>query len=58
MLALLAVDQGIGEAGHVTGCLPDFGMHEYGGIDTLDIIAPMGHGLPPGTLDVVLEFHA
>ena len=57
-LAGLAVDQGIGEAGHMPARLPDPRMHEDGGIEALDVVAGMDHGPPPAILDVLLEFHA
>ncbi len=57
-LAGAAVDQGIGESGHVARGLPHFGCHEYGGVEALDVVARLNHGPPPALLDVVLELHA
>ena len=55
MFAFLAVDHRIGESGDMAGGLPDFGMHEDGGIEALDIVAAMSHCLPPESFDII--FH-
>ena len=40
VLAVPAVDERIGEAGDVAGGLPDSRVHEDGGVETLDVVAP------------------
>ncbi len=57
VLAVPAVDQGIGEAGHVARGLPDLGMHEDGGVEPLDVVPGVDHGPPPAVLHVLLELH-
>ena len=58
VLALAAVHQRIGEAGHVAGGLPDARVHEDGGIEPLDVVPGVHHGPPPAVLDVLLELDA
>ena len=56
--AFLAVDHRIGEIGDMAGGFPDFGVHEDGGIDAFDIVALLGHGLPPEVFEIAFEFDA
>src|SRR6266513_2322823 len=58
VLAVLAVHQGIGEAGHVARRLPDLGMHQDRGVEPLDVLALVHHGAPPALLDGFLELDA
>ena len=53
-----AIDHRIGKSGGVAAGLPDFGVHDDGGLQADDIIAPLGHDAPPVILDVALEFRA
>ena len=54
-LALLAVEQGIGEAGYMTARFPNPGMHEDIGVDFKAVMTLLNEALAPGLLDVVLE---
>ncbi len=47
-----AVDQGIGEAAQVTGCLPDGGRRQDGGVEADDVVAQLDHRAPPRRFDV------
>ena len=58
LAAVLAVDHGVGEAVGMAGSLPDGGMHDDGRVEADDVFAGAYHGLPPGVLDVALEFGA
>src|SRR5579863_9057320 len=55
VMALLALDHRVGEAGDVAGCLPCPLIHEDGGIYAVHIIAVVYEALPPEALYVVLE---
>ena len=57
-LAGLAVEQGIGEAGHMAGGDPGLGVHDDGGVQTHVVGALLNEFLEPGLLDVVLELNA
>ena len=57
-LALLAVDQRVGEAGDVARGLPDARVHEDRAVDADDVVARLHHVAPPGVLDVALELDA
>jgi hypothetical protein len=57
-LALLAVNQRIGESGQVPGGLPDLRMHEDRGVESHDVPAVGHHCLPPRFLDVAFELDA
>ncbi len=57
-LGVAVVDQGVVEGVHVSGCLPDSGVHENRRVDAYDIVVEHRHRLPPVTLDVVLELYA
>ena len=55
LLGILIVDERVVEGAHVTGGLPDAGVHEDGRVDAHDVLVQAGHRLPPVILDVVLE---
>ena len=58
LLALLAVHQGIGEAGQMSAGHPRLGVHEDGCVLS-HVVGVLLHELfPPGLLDVVLQLHA
>ena len=48
----------VGEGGGMAAGFPDFRVHDDGGFKAGDVVALAGHGLPPGFLDVALEFGA
>ncbi len=58
VLAVPAVDQRVGEAGDVAGRLPDPRVHQDRGIEALDVVPRVDHGVPPAVLDVLLELDA
>src|SRR5262249_60128581 len=58
ILALLAIHERIGEAGDVTGRLPDLGMHQDGGVEAFDVVTLVDHRTPPALLDVFLQLDA
>src|SRR5205823_543573 len=55
VLTLLAVDQGVGEPREVPRCLPDFGMHQDGRVESLDVFPLVHQRTPPALLDVLLQ---
>ena len=55
VLAVLAVDQRIGEAGDVPRGLPHPRMHEDRGVEPFDVVARVHHRPPPAVLHVLLE---
>jgi hypothetical protein len=55
ILALPAVNEWIGESGHVAGCFPDARVHQDRGVETLDVVPCVDHGVPPAVLHVLLE---
>ena len=57
LLRHLAVDERVGEAGHVARGLPHARMHEDGRVEPLDIVA-IRHCLPPGLLHVAQQLDA
>ena len=57
-LAVLAVDEGIGEVRDMAGGFPYFGMHEDRGVEADDAVMELGHFPPPCFLDVVFELYA
>ena len=57
-LAGLAVEQGIGEAGHMAGRDPGLGVHDDGGVKAHVIGALLNELFEPGLLDVVFELNA
>ena len=52
LVAVLAVDQGVGEGGQVARGGPDGGRAEDGGVEADHVVALLHHGAPPGVLDV------
>src|SRR3989449_2991913 len=58
VLAMLAVDQRIGESRDVPRRLPYLGVHQDGGIEALDVVALVNQRAPPALLDVLLELDA
>ncbi len=56
LLGVAVVDQRIVECVDVAGSLPDGGVHEYGGVDSDDVLVEESHGVPPVAFDVVFEF--
>ena len=58
LLALLAVHQGIGEAGQMAAGHPRLGVHEDGGVLSHVVGVLLHELLPPCLLDVVLQLHA
>ena len=58
LLAVLAVDERIGEAGDVAARLPDPRVHQDRGVEPLDVVARAHHRVPPALLDVLLELDA
>src|SRR5205814_437838 len=57
-LALLAVDQRVGEGRQVAGCLPDPRRHDDRGVDPDHVVALLDDRPPPGVLDVALQLDA
>ncbi len=57
-LALLAVDQRIGETAYVAGCFPCSGVHDDGSVETYVIRALLNELLPPCCLYVVLKLYS
>ena len=58
LVAVLAVDQGVGEGGQVARGLPDGGRAEDGGVEADHVVALLDHGAPPGVLDVAQHVDA
>src|SRR5262249_17576625 len=58
LLALLAVDERVGEAGDVSGGFPDARVHQNGAVYADDVGARQHHLAPPCFLDVALELAA
>ena len=58
LLALLAVHQGVGEAGQMAAGHPRLGVHEDGGVLPHVVGVLLHELLPPCLLDVVLQLHA
>ena len=54
-LALLAVQQRIGEGAHVAAGLPDAGIHQNVGVHLEGVVPLLDEALAPGVLDVVLQ---
>ena len=48
LLAVAAVDQGVGEGRQVARCLPDLGVREDRGVDRHDVVTLLDHCPPPG----------
>ena len=58
LVAVEALDERVGEGLDVTGGDPHFARENDGGVQAHDVGAAADHGIPPGTLDVFLQFHA
>jgi hypothetical protein len=58
LLAHLAVDERVGEAGDVARGLPDLRVHDDGGLDADDVVAAAHHVVPPAVADVLLQLGA
>ena len=58
VLAVPAIHERVGEAGHVAGRLPHPGVHEDGRVEALDVVAGVDHRAPPAVFDVLLELDA
>ena len=58
LLRQQAIDHQVAEGAGVAAGFPDFRMHDDGGFEADDVVAALGHGAPPGFLDVALEFGA
>ena len=58
LLAVLAHRHGVGERIKMSGCLPDFGVHDDRGVKTGHIAASADGELPPCLLHVLLELAA
>ena len=56
--AARAVDQGVGEVSDVAAGDPDRRVHQYGGVQADHVAAAPDEGLPPRSLDVVLQLDA
>ena len=52
LVAVLAVDQGVGEGGEVARGSPDGRRPEDGRIEADHVVTLLDHGAPPGVLDV------
>src|SRR5207245_8080457 len=58
ILAMLAVDQRVGEPRHVPRGFPNLRVHEDRRVETFDVLALVDHRTPPALLDVLLELDA
>ena len=58
LLAHLAVDERVGEAGDVAAGFPDFRVHDDGGLEADDVVAAAHHVVPPAVADVFLQLGA
>ena len=58
LLAVLAVDHGVGEAAEVAGGLPDARVHDDRGVEADDVLTAVDGEAPPGVADVALELGA
>jgi hypothetical protein len=54
-LAESAVDEGIGEPGHVTRCLPYGGVQDDRRVERDDVVPFLDHRLEPAVLHVLLQ---
>ena len=57
-LGIAVVNQRIVEGVHVSRSLPSGRVHKDSGIDADDVLMQQRHGIPPVTLDVILQLHA
>ena len=58
LVAVLAVDQRVGEVRQVAGGLPDRRRRQDGGVEADHVVAQLHHRAPPGVLDVAQQQHA
>ena len=58
LVAVEALDERVGEGLDVAGGDPHFAREDDGGVEADDVGAAADHGVPPGALDVFLQFHA
>ncbi len=58
LVAVQALDQGVGEDLEVAGCLPDLGRHDHGSIEPDDVVAELHGRTPPLLADVALDLGA
>src|SRR5207244_2400108 len=58
LLAVAAVDEGIGEASDVPTGHPDFAIHENRRVESLDVVARADHRVPPAVLEIPLQLDA
>ena len=56
-LALLAVDQRVGETTHVAGSHPNLRIHQQSGVQAHIVPGLLDKLLPPGFFHIVFEFH-
>ena len=57
-VAVAAFYEGVGEVLDVAAGDPGLGMHEDGGVQADDVIAPADHGMPPSLFDVAFKLDA
>ncbi len=55
LVAVPAVDQGVGEVGQVARGLPHRRRRQDGGVEADHVVAALDHGLPPGVLHVAQQ---
>ena len=58
LLGILVVDKRVIEGPHMSGSLPYLRVHENARVDTHYIFMEPHHGLPPVSLDVVLQLYS
>src|ERR1700674_5402350 len=58
LFAVPAVDERIDESAYVPARLPDSGMHEYRGVQTLDVVSRAHHRVPPPVLEILFQLYA
>ena len=58
LVAVLALDERVGEGLDVSGCNPHLAGQDYRGVQPDDVCAAANHVVPPLTFDVLFEFHA
>ena len=54
-LAVLVVDERVVECVDMTAGFPDARMHEYGTVQTNDVLMHLNHGFPPILFDIVFQ---
>ena len=58
LVAVLALDERVGEGLDVSGCNPHLAGQDYRGVQPDDVCAAANHVVPPLAFDVLFEFHA